>query len=119
MTEVRFQNKSAFVRSVLQDIGALSDPPPVGWRDKVEEALEKNNIKMHKVTIYQIRQKSMESMGLARPKEKKVEESSKVTKNKQLGISMADLMEIRDFAKKHGGFDTISDAINFLKSCKD
>ena len=45
-------NKTAFVRNVLKEIGAITANPPEGWRQKVEEALAKQSLSMHQVTIF-------------------------------------------------------------------
>lgn len=58
-------NKTAFVRNILRDIGAISTNPPDGWRQKVEAALATEKLKMQIPTIYQIRQKAMADAGIA------------------------------------------------------
>lgn len=130
MAEIK--NKSEFVRGVLKDIGALVDPPPDGWRAKVEEALKKQNLEMHQVMIYQIRrtemEKALEEAGEKpvkkkpgrKPKAKvtiKAKAKSKVkpVKSKAVsGLSLDDILNARKVAEEFGGVEKLSAALTAL-----
>lgn len=116
-------NKSAFVRNVLKEIGALTAKPPEGWRQKVEEALQAQNLKMSTVTIYQIRNKAMSGKKRKQHVENAVE--AKATpidgrrKSRKLeSVSIADLKSLQVFATRFGGLDNLESMIALLKSIK-
>lgn len=148
-TEQPKVNKTAFVRNVLKDIGAIAAVPPEGWRQKVEEALAKQNLDMHQVTIYQIRQKSMQAAGIIPIKQPKVPavpavdavpdapkakaKATKATKAKTeakatftqsdiLDMSLktlAGLQSVEKFAENFGGLDGLSQAIETIRFLKN
>lgn len=112
-------NKSAFVRNLLKDIGAISTTPPEDWRKRVEDALTKQHLKMHFTSIYQQRNKLLEAAGIPNPNVKNVKAKiAKVIKPKQekLNHSVQDLISIQNFAKNFGGLDALHEAINIIKS---
>jgi hypothetical protein len=121
-------NKTAFVRNVLQQIGAITANPPEGWRQKVEEALAKQSLSMHQVTIYQIRQKAMkEASGLVppakakpgRPKAAPKAAASKTVASKapvKGSLTVADLQAVVEFSKRFGGINGLSEAVAAIKS---
>lgn len=111
-------NKSAFVRNILKEIGALSANPPEGWRQQVEDALAAQNIKMAKVTIYAIRNGAMQKKK-KRAKDAevvKVEGNGRRKKNKIENIAIADLKALQKFAERFGGLDNLEAVISLLKS---
>lgn len=138
-TEPR-QTKTAFVRGVLQEIGAITPTPPEGWRQKVEEALQKHGLDMHQVTIYQIRQKALKDAGVkngkARGKGKgkgkaKGKPQARATVPVNNGVPVAaqqgpasskltlgDLQAIQTFAKQYGGLDGLQEAVAAIKTFK-
>lgn len=111
-------NKSAFVRNVLKEIGALSANPPEGWRQKVEDALAAQNIKMAKVTIYTIRNNAMKTKKkrVKNVDVAKVEGNGRRKKNKIENISISDLKALQKFAERFGGLDNLESVILLLKS---
>jgi hypothetical protein len=122
-TEQPRVNKTAFVRNVLKEIGALTATPPEGWRQKVEEALAKQNLNMHQVTIYQIRHKEAikeaikEAAGTpAKGRPKAQAAPAQVIGNANLTV--ADLQAVLEFAKKFGGLDGLTEAVSTIKSFK-
>lgn len=127
-TEQPKVNKTAFVRNVLKEIGAITTTPPEGWRQKVEEALAKQNLSMHQVTIYQIRQKAIkEAAGTpakgkskGRPKAQAVAAptTAPAPVNGNANLTVADLQAVQEFAKKFGGLDGLNDAVSAIKSFK-
>jgi hypothetical protein len=109
-------NKSQFVKNILSQIGALSKNPPENWRSQVEEALEKNNLKVHRVTIYQIRSKAMQGMKRKNPivvAKTNVRRASIIA---PASLKVADLYAIKDFAKQFGGVDRLKEAIKALEA---
>ncbi len=129
MAETQKVNKSAFVRNVLKDIGALTNDPPEGWRQKVEAALEKEKLDMHQVTIYQIRQKAMRANGVDAPKLNGKPAKPKVVRAKVVPIveekkssidnlAVKDLIAVQEFSKKFGGLDGLAEVVGFIKSLK-
>jgi hypothetical protein len=127
-TEPR-QTKTAFVRGVLQEIGAITPNPPEGWRQKVEEALKKHNLDMHQVTIYQIRQKALKdsqgNKGKPKPKAKGGRPKATVpvaaapvaqANNVASKLTLADLQAIQTFAKQYGGVGGLVEACNALQT---
>ena len=131
-TEQPRVNKTAFVRNVLKEIGALTATPPEGWRQKVEEALANQNLNMHQVTIYQIRQKAIKEA--AGTPATKGAAGTPATKGKSKGrpkaqaapaqvignanLTVADLQAVLEFAKKFGGLDGLTEAVSTIKSFK-
>jgi uncharacterized membrane protein YdfJ with MMPL/SSD domain len=113
-------NKSAFVRGVLKDIGALTANPPEGWRQKVEEALQKQGLSMHNVTIYQIRQNALKAKGEKKARKKAeaaaVTATAPTTNGSKLTVD--NLRAVQQFAKTVGGIDSLQEAINVLKDFK-
>lgn len=120
-------NKSLFVRNVLNEIGAISLDPPEGWRKRVEEALERQNLNMHFTSIYKIRNDALAAAGTPNPnirgkrkgklKAKAVSvqsQSHPIVKEQK--FSVQDLVAIKDFSKKFGGLDKFSEVINIIKS---
>lgn len=132
------QTKTAFVRGVLQEIGAITPTPPEGWRLKVEEALKRHGLDMHPVTIYQIRQKALKDAGGTggkRPKGKKIGGRPKavaapvpanngVPAGALVGagpvatLTLADLQAIQTFAQQYGGVANLQAACNALQTLK-
>jgi hypothetical protein len=121
-------NKSEFVRNILKDIGALSQNPPEGWRNKVQEALLKNNLKMNPVTIYGLRTKAMRSNGsedksLRSISKEKYSVVRKTTNNKAHNnfndITLKQLRSVQEFADNFGGIDNLSRIIDALKAFKN
>lgn len=109
-------NKSAFVRNVLREIGALSQNPPEGWRQQVEDALKKQNIAMNTVTIYQLRSKAMKGDKAGKPTNGR-RGRVKTTLNKG-EITLTHLNAVRDFAEKFGGLESLIKVIDALKAIK-
>lgn len=121
MAEIK--NKSEFVRGVLRDIGALTDNPPEGWREKVEEALKKQNLEMHQVMIYQVRRKAMEKASDdAAPAKKKpgrkpgTKIAPKAAKPAEVasGLSLDDIVNARKVAEEFGGVGKLASALAAL-----
>lgn len=118
------KNKSEFVRQVLQEIGALTENPPEGWRRQVEEALAKQKLKMHQVTIYQIRQKAMQKMAQNGDGKKEEGEVAEETPRKQRGrrrggrrnLTISDIRDILKFARRYGGLSGLSQAVADVQS---
>lgn len=108
-------NKSAFVRNVLKEIGALSVNPPEGWRQKVEDALVAQNLKMAKETIYTIRYNAMKNKK-KRAKTVEAEGNGRRKKNKIENVSIADIKALQKFAERFGGLDNLESVILLLKS---
>lgn len=127
-TEQPKVNKTAFVRNVLKEIGAITANPPDGWRQKVEEALAKQNLNMHQVTIYQIRQKAIkEAAGTpvakgkskGRPKAQASAPTAPTVPARVNGnLTVTDLQAVQEFAKKFGGLDGLTEAVSAIKSFK-
>jgi len=116
-TEIK--NKSEFVRGILRDIGALSENPPDGWRDKVEEALEKQGLKMHQVMIYQLRRKELEKSGDVTINKKKPGRKPGKTKGQKAilatpELSLDDILAARKVAEEFGGVGKLAAALSAL-----
>ena len=123
MTEQVRVNKTAIVRNILRDIGALNANPPEGWRQQVEEALKKQNLSMHQVTIYQIRSKELKAKGEAkaakakgRPKSVAAPTATAVPAQANGKLTVSDLKTVQELAKNLGGLDALSEAISAIKS---
>jgi hypothetical protein len=124
------QTKTAFVRGVLQEIGAITPNPPEGWRQRVEEALKKHNLDMHQVTIYQIRQKALKDKQGGKGKAKgKTGKAVAVPVNNGVvaalhgagpvaNLTLGDLQAIQTFAEKFGGVAGLQAACNALQTLK-
>lgn len=127
------QTKTAFVRGVLKEIGAITANPPEGWRQKVEEALAKHDLNMHPVTIYQIRQKALKdkngdkAKGKAKGKTGPAKATAPVPAPSNNGaalkgagpvanLTLADLQAIQEFAGKYGGVVGLQAACNALQT---
>jgi len=140
-TEQPRVNKTAFVRNVLKEIGAITANPPEGWRQKVEEVLAKSNLQMHQVTIYQIRQKAIKekekeaeaegtpAKAQGKPKGRPKAQAAQAAQapkypaapakvNGNAALTVADLQAVQEFAKKFGGLDGLNDAVSAIKSFK-
>jgi len=126
-TEQPKVNKTAFVRNVLKEIGAITTTPPEGWRQKVEEALAQQKLSMHQVTIYQIRQNLIKEAAGApakgkskgRPKaQAAAPKTAPAPVNGNANLTVADLQAVQEFAKKFGGLDGLTDAVSAIKSFK-
>lgn len=131
MAEQPRVNKTAFVKNVLNEIGALGSNPPEGWRKQVEEALKKQNLEMHTVTIYQIRRNALleaagikgkpksnkankESKTRGRPKaamKEKVQKSSKVKSRSDHTLTLEDVIALQKFSEKFGGINALANFI--------
>lgn len=122
-------NKSAFVRNILKEIGAVTANPPDGWREQVREALEKQNLDMHNVTIYQIRRQLINGEAPIKKTRKTKDKTTKVKAAKAIkakagdvnvngNLTVADLHSLVEFSKKFGGLDGLNDAVNAIKSFK-
>lgn len=123
-------NKSAIVRDILSEIGAVATNPPEGWRKTVEERLAKQSLKMNQISIYQLRQKMMKdanikSSGRGRKKGSKNTVSAAAPKTKapkakastkEQTFNIADLQSVRDFSQQFGGVDKLAEVVNVLKS---
>lgn len=127
-TEPR-QTKTAFVRGVLKEIGAISKNPPEGWRQQVEEALKKQGLDMHTVTIYQIRQKALQEKqgGKAASKGKQRKGPAKAAAPAPTpaavpsvngNITVADLKAVQEFSQRFGGLAGLTEAVKALESFK-
>lgn len=122
MAEIK--NKSEFVRGVLRDIGALTENPPDGWREKVEDALKKQNLEMHQVMIYQVRRKEMEKMAETdapvkkkpgrKPGQKPAAKTAKTATVNGNGLSLDDILSARKLAEEFGGVGKLSAALSAL-----
>ena len=120
--ETKRFNKSAFVRKVLGDIGALTENPPEGWRKNVEEALNKQGMEMHQVSIYQVRHKAMnKSKKPVKISRKSALAENSIVKNavkngsKNGELMVSDLVAIQEFSKTYGGINGLQKAINTIK----
>ena len=118
-------NKTAIVRNLLKEIGAISENPPQGWRQQVEAALAKQNLEMHQVSIYQIRNSEMKKAtgAVATPKQGRPKASTKpdlkllgAAVSGHVELSVADLKMVQELAKNLGGLDALSEAITAIKS---
>lgn len=98
-------NKSKIARQILSDIGALSENPPEGWRAKVEEELGKQGIKMHKVSLYQIRSKALKGKAAKKAARKQSVNQAvkKANPNDNSSVSFDDIQVVRGLLEKHGG----------------
>lgn len=115
-------NKSEIVRKVLNDIGALSDTPPEGWRKTVEDRLAKKTgedgkpLTMNSITIYQIRRKEMDKKAGTKSKGKgKIKAARKARKAKASSVTLEQLIEAKKFASEFGGLDRLESAVASLK----
>lgn len=114
-------NKTAFVRNVLKEIGALTENPPDGWKQKVQDALANENLSMHKVTIYQIRKNEIDRIEHGTRKPSITTQRLQTSKSKiGTDLTFSDLQSVQEFSKKFvGGLDGLSSAISAIKSLKD
>jgi hypothetical protein len=113
-------SRSQFVRSVLQEIGAISANPPEDWRKQVEEALRKNKMEMHNVTIYQIRKKLLQESGFKGKQRKRRKNAETVAlakprRTRKEDVSLDDIFALQKFAEKFGGFKRLQHAISVLE----
>lgn len=103
-------NKSAVVRQILNEIGAVTETPPEGWKAIVEERLKAHKgkdgkpMKMNAVTIYQLRRTEIDKKAGKR----KAKTTSKFN-------DLEKLVEVKNFAKTIGGIEQLEQAIAFLK----
>lgn len=123
-------NKTATVRNLLKDIGAISSNPPEGWRHMVEKALQEQNLSMHSNTIYQIRNTLMgeskespvKSKKLGRPKSVATDVKKNLSKSEPESsfpkLNIADLESLKEISKKFGGLDGLINAVKVIKSFK-
>jgi len=112
-------NKTAFVRNVLKEIGAINDNPPEDWKQKVQEALANENLSMNPVTIYQIRRSEIDRIEHGMPLRSKSIPKSKPKSRTSTDLTFADLKSVQEFAKNFvGGLDGLSNAISAIQSLK-
>ena len=139
-TEQPRVNKTAFVKNVLKEIGALGQTPPEGWRQQVEEALKKANLQMHTVTIYQIRSKAIKEAGKpangrrGRPKATGATEATKGVRGRPKGTTKAkaksqpitmgtkstfltieDVISVQKFSENFGGLNGLAKVIGTIQ----
>lgn len=105
--------KSAIVRQVLKEIGAVHGSPD-GWMQTVQNAIAKRegtekDKTINKITIYQIRRQLREQEGLGKKK-------SQETATPELNIET--LQAISILAKKIGGIEILSQGVSILQSLK-
>jgi len=102
-------NKSEVVRQILHEIGAVTETPPDGWRNTVEERLSKQkgkdgkSMKMNAVTIYQLRRKEIDKA------------TGRTPKKASSFNDLQKLIEVKKFAESLGGIEQLEQALNFLK----
>lgn len=53
------RSKADIVREILNNLGAVSDEPPEGWKVAAEKELKKRKLKVHQTQIYEIRRKEL------------------------------------------------------------
>lgn len=105
-------NKSEVVRQILNEIGAVNETPPEGWRATVEERLSKHKgkdgkpMKMNAVTIYQLRRTEID---------KKAGKRKTRATNSAKFNDLEKLVEVKKFAETVGGIEQLEQAIAFLK----
>lgn len=108
--------KTEIVRNIMMEIGALTKNPPEGWKKKVDEALAKANVKIHPVSIYQIRSKFLN--GKKKPAKTTAIVAVKPQKTeavKQNVLKVSDLLVVNEFAKKYGGLSKLKEAIQAIE----
>lgn len=110
-------SKSANIREILKNIGALSDPPPDGWRQTVEDTLKKEHGQaVHQVRIYQIRREMVaEQQNGGKKKRGRVSNVSTSTGNK---YTLEDLTEFQQMAHRFGGLDAVSELVKIMQNLK-
>lgn len=115
-------NKSAFVREVLKEIGALSDNPPEDWRKQVYAKLEQHNLPITKtfgVMLSQIRRKELDKLGDRSENSKNritnIVQKKKEKVQKEETFSISDLQTAKGMAEKFGGTEKL---INVLKAVR-
>ena len=117
---VQGQSKTSFVREVLNELGAVVENPPIGWKKKVEEALAAENLKMNQVTIYQTRLKMIKAKsGVAKPAKPANGDAKKPLgrpANADKALTMDELVKIRDFAKSIGGIARLTEGLKFIQA---
>lgn len=104
------KTKTAIVRQILQEIGAVYDSPP-NWMETVKDAIAKRegsekDKQINKITVYQIRKKLREEAGMG--------QNSVSAKN----LTVETLQAISIFAKKIGGMEVLAEGIKTLQSFK-
>jgi hypothetical protein len=132
MAEQATKRASDVVREALKEIGALVDNPPEGWRKQVEEVLEKHKLKMHQVSIYQLRQKEMAKQAGGKPVKKRGRKPGKakavaktvritpangtiITIN-NVKLSVDDLKAVKELAERLGGLDSLSTIVHGVQT---
>jgi hypothetical protein len=126
---IEIKNKSEFVRGVLREIGALQEPAPEGWRQKVEAALAKQNLTMHQVMIYQIRKREIDKLAESGEKAPaatapkrgrkpgyKVTPKAAPVAPVSTGLSVTDLLAARKVADEFGGVAKLTEALTALST---
>jgi hypothetical protein len=120
---VNANTKSQMVRQILAEIGAVSESPPKGWRASVEEKLAKMKkngvpIKVHPMTIYQIRHREMEKKFPSSKKKKLRSSTKKSASSRRFNKEMQkldDYFKVLKFARSYGGIEKMQEALDFLK----
>lgn len=128
------QTKTAFVRQVLKEIGALSeDNAPAGWVHEVERRLSENNLSMHRNMIYLTRRNMLRTQGDGEGQSKQnvaknhsntkqfVDDDESldldILKSPQLQISA--LHAVRNLAARFGGLKQLGEVVEFMISLRD
>lgn len=112
--------KSEFARQVLRDIGAISAEPPKDWKNQVLEALRKNKLDMHNVTIYQLRRELMQQDGIkgGKRRRRRKAESKVVVASKRIDVTLDDVIALQKFIDKFGGFKRLQKTMELYEKIR-
>lgn len=112
----RTVNKSAIVREILTEIGALNENPPKGWPAMAEEKLKERNLKLNltRQHLYTIRSLTLKknkddqpAKTLGRPKS--IRNANGATNGYE------GLLAVKELAEKLGGLQNLEDAVSVLR----
>lgn len=142
------KTKQEMVAEVLRSLNFLQEDAPPDWKNRVEQALNRQGVQVHYTTIYETRKKEMQKLRKQqsqqpRPSSPVISAAEKKDEtpvnrtvasnhqvpataapvsadtNKPVGgtpnvaekLTLADAKAIKDFAKKFGGLDGLSEAV--------
>lgn len=119
MVSTKKGEKSEFVRNVLREIGAISSEPPQDWKNQVHDALRKNKLDMHNVTIYQLRRKLMQEEGIkSRRRRRKGSTSVNTFASKRVDLTLDDIVALQKVIEKFGGLKRLQKTIELYEKIR-